>query len=162
MGYDFYNERGECFGLHSSSWPMAYDLAVLYGWQPAGTGPSVDPQCVPKNEAIDLSQMIQEASVNFGSESNGSYFGNDWQVVHGADALRLAAALERAVAELPDEDLCPVKIMKLINRHGRPIEVKVLADNAHDDPKLYWSGTDSKARLREFINFCRQGSFAIG
>ena len=142
MGFDFHNEHGGYFSLNWSGWRMVFELATAYGWKPEGTEP---PDACPDSREWD-----------------GSYFWNDYQWVTEADAMSLARALERAVAELPDEDLCPTKKLKLKDGRGREIDVEFLADNAEDDPKLYWSGAVNKAHLQGFIDFCKDGGFVIG
>lgn len=60
---------------------------------------------------IDAPDSLPQSEPESAEDSwPGYYFSNDWQYVTDADALALAAALERAMPELPDEELCPVEI----------------------------------------------------
>jgi hypothetical protein len=173
MGYDFHNNKGGYFSLNVWAWPTVVELAQMYGWNPAGTEPPAGPPEGVEVVRIDLADAqvignIKHPHTHPTDEYRqskswaGGYFSNDWQYVTEADALALAAALERAMPDLPDEDLRPVKKMKLLDGRGREIEINALADNAEDDPKLFWSGPEHKAYLQEFINLCKQGRFAIG
>jgi hypothetical protein len=73
MGYDFYGHGYEC--LNESGWSSCFDLAIKYGWQPAGTAPPDD---------CDV--------------WNGGYFSNDFQKVEDSDARALGEALLRGIA----------------------------------------------------------------
>ncbi len=59
--------------------------------------------------------------------------------------------------ELLDEDSQTLNKEKVVGGYGHESE-----DDAEKDPKLCWSGPSSKARLQKFIDFRKQGRFAIG
>jgi len=171
MGFDFCNDKGGEISLHGSRWRTAFRLARVYGWHPAGTEPAAGPPEGVKVVRFDMRNAVridapaslQPPDPELGDDSwPGYYFYNDRQQVSETDARALATALERAMPELPNEDLCPCEKLKLFDGHGQPIELEVLTDDAEDDPKLYWSGSEKKAYLQKFIDFCRQGRFAIG
>ena len=68
----------------------------------------------------------------------GAYWSNDGQRFYARDAVRFADALERALAAIPEG--VPPKRGKLKSRYLSPEEV---------------------AYLREFVIYCRAGSFSI-
>lgn len=74
MQYEFVRPQGETFHCDSDFWCACFDLAVAFGWQPAGT------------LAPDTWQ----------GEWNGCYFTSDTQGVSKDDAKALGAALHRA------------------------------------------------------------------
>ncbi|HEX5808769.1 MAG TPA: hypothetical protein VFY25_08905 [Anaerolineales bacterium] len=145
------------------AWVKALNLAVFYGWQPLGTR---------------LSSVIE--SYGFGIEEweeweewDGTYLTNDGQSVIAEDALALAAALERALDDIPDfkiENQRPVETEKEDHRPEKltPVERAVIEGGLKDHlsglmeihPFEYFAG-DEKRHLAGFIKFCRLGSFTI-
>lgn len=140
------------------AWIKVLNLAMAYGWQPMGTR---------------LSSVIE--SYRFDTEEwdewDGTYLTNDGQTVIAEDALALAAALERALHDIPDfnietrraaaqkdeppQNLSPVEqaIMQAgLERH--------LLGLTEIHPFEYFAG-DEKLHLAAFIKFCRLGSFTI-
>ena len=69
---------------------------------------------------------------------NGVYWSNEGQRFYARDAVAMAEALERALAAIPERP--PPKRGRLKTRHFTP---------------------DEAENLREFIVFCRAGSFRI-
>ncbi len=69
---------------------------------------------------------------------DGLYWSNDGQRFYARDAVRFADALGRALASIPERP--PPKRGKLKGRHFSPEEV---------------------ASLREFVAYCRAGSFRL-
>jgi hypothetical protein len=111
-------------------------LAEFYGWQPAGT-------------------TTPELQWTPGHIWNGGYFSNDGQTVAAADAHELAAALERALPDIPDEDL-------LANYRRDPtddIRLPPIPDGI--DERVSFSGVECKSMIRDFIKYCRGGEFQI-
>ena len=119
------------------SWAKLLRLAERYGWQPAGT-------TIPDSE---LKWMPD-------GRWNGSYSSNDGQTVTTADAQALAAALERALAEIPDEDV--------LARYRDPSGLISLFPNPPTiDDRDWFCGVDPKSRVRDFIKYCHAGEFHI-
>jgi hypothetical protein len=69
---------------------------------------------------------------------SGTYWSNDGQLLYARDAAALADALERALAAVPER--VPPKRGKLKGRYFSP---------------------DEATHIREFIAFCRAGSFRL-
>ena len=145
------------------AWVKALNLAVFYGWQPLGTR---------------LSSVIQSYSFEIEEweeweEWDGTYLTNDGQSVIAEDALALAAALERALDDIPDfkiESQRPVETEKHNDRLETlsPVERAVIEAGLREHlrglmeihPFEYFAG-DEKRHLAGFIKFCRLGSFTI-
>ena len=142
------------------AWIKALNLAMSYGWQPMGTRLS----SVIEGYSFDIEEW---------EEWDGTYLTNDGQTVIAEDALALAAALERALNDIPDfnielrrapavkredepaEDLSPVE--RAILQAGLEHHLLELVE-IH--PFEYFAGNE-KAHLAGFIRFCRLGSFTI-
>lgn len=137
-------------------WAKALELAGLYGWKPRGTA-------APSH--LDFYRL--------GAEWDGRYFTNDGQVVKAEDARALAAALERSLDDIPDEDL-PIDWRTEFLREDdlpewlSPDEKAIIEEELHDglldilktSPLEYFAG-DEKRHLQALIRFCRLGSFEI-
>jgi hypothetical protein len=117
MGMDL-SGPGGYFRWTSLGWSEILDLGEEFGWEPSGTGP---PRGCKKAEW-----------------HSGLYHSNDGQLFYARDAERLADALERALAAIPERQ--PPKKGKLKVRYFTPEEA---------------------ANIREFIAFCRAGSFRL-
>lgn len=74
---------------------------------------------------------------------DGTYLTNDGQIVVAEDASSLAIALEQALDDIPD-----------FNLDYYPLDLSKIS------PFEYFAG-DEKQRLKDFIRFCRLGSFLI-
>src|SRR6266498_363908 len=86
MSYELVNRTTEVSRKFSrQSWPKALELARLYGWRPMGT-------------RLPFLSGFYELN----AEWNGTYLTNDGQIVKAEDAFSLAAALERALGDIPD------------------------------------------------------------
>ena len=80
----------------------------------------------------------------FDAESwDGTYLTNDGQIVVKEDALSLAVALEQSLDDIPDFSL-----------EYYPLDLSQI------NPFEYFAG-EEKHRLKDFIKFCRLGSFLI-
>ena len=77
-----------CRTFSKQFWAKALELAQIYGWKPLGTRPPSD---------IDFYDLC--------AEWDGRYLTNDGQTVKAEDARLLAAALERALNDVPDEKI---------------------------------------------------------
>lgn len=138
MGYDL-RGTGGVFRLNTSGWMDLLDLAHRHGWQPAGTeAPEYDP------------------------DWDGGYFTNDYQIVTDEDASALADALEDALDDIPDEEVKRLTVGDVLG-DAAPPHVRDLRV-ANEDANIYerWSGAQGKRSIRDFIAYCRAGSFVIG
>lgn len=165
MGMDLIRLQPEgYFRFSNSGWHKVLELASEYGWKHPGTR--------PRN----------------GDDMTGIYFGNDGQLVSADDASDLADALKRALADMPadSEQHSPLPYSRPANfaeAVDRAIEevhllgemstgsstaeldglgksgVQVVVDAQHLSPREYFSGY--RAKLADFITFCREGSFEI-
>jgi hypothetical protein len=132
MGFDFTNTKGESARFTGTGWTIILNLAEVYGWKPAGT----------------------RKPVRYGlfKKWAGNYDSNDGQFVRAGDALQLALALERALADpnLPAiSDQLAQKTQAVIEQAlGKKIPYRL-------------SGEIELPVMREFIHFCKQGEFQI-
>ncbi len=79
MGIDLIGHGGACF--RSYGWHACLDLALAFGWQPAGT-------------------VAWHEYTGPPSKWDGGYLTDDFQIVTDYDAKALAAALRRALSAL--------------------------------------------------------------
>lgn len=157
MSYDLVNRSTQvCRTFSRQTWAKALELGRVYGWQPMGTR---------------LPSMYELYKLD--AEWDGTYLTNDGQIVHARDAFSLAAALERSLADIPDaavridwsskfwlEDELP----EWLSPEERDIIEEGLQDGLLDTlgthPREFFAGAE-KQQLRDFIRFCRLGSFEI-
>jgi hypothetical protein len=145
-----------CRTFSKQFWAKALELAQCYGWQPMGTQPP---------SQIDFYQL--------GTEWDGRYFTNDGQTVKAEDAHSLAAALERSLDDIPDEDiptdwnsmfLQDDDLPEWLSPEERDMIDEGLQEGLLDvlgtSPLMYFAGNE-KRHLKQFIRFCRLGSFQI-
>ena len=136
MGYDLYNlsGKGAYFCFSGRGWLWALEIARANGWKPAGTKPPDG--SVPTFFEYDISTQWDPED----------YFSNGGQRVTARDAKALAAAIERA---LDDAEKRVSKRKPRSKSAPRPKH------------KMKFTSEEAK-RLREFVTFCRKGSFYIG
>ena len=132
MSYDLCNSNGDHVAFNLTGWEQVLKLAEMYGWRTAGTLPPED---------LD-------------TEWDGDYFLNDGEVVTADDAKAIAEALTKAMDDIPGHDAMKHKTGK------SPKGVDYVKDGAAFSPFEFFSGKGKK-HLREFISFCRRGSFQI-
>jgi hypothetical protein len=145
-----------CRTFSRQFWSKALELAQLHGWQPMGTRPPLH---------VDLYEL--------GAEWDGRYFTNDGQTVKTEDALALAVALEQSLDDIPsgnhpmdwDSMFQPENdLPEWLSPEERELIEEELQDGLLDimgtHPLAYFAG-DEKQYLKEFIRFCRLGSFEI-
>lgn len=145
-----------CRTFSRQFWANALELARAYGWKPSGTRPPLQ---------IDFYQL--------GAEWDGGYLTNDGQIVKREDALSLAAALEKSLDDIPDDnpsldwnslfqqdDELPEWLSPEEKAFMEEELQDCLLDLASMNPLEYFAG-DEKRHLKEFIRFCRLGSFEI-
>jgi len=145
-----------CRTFSSQFWAKALELAQSYGWQPGGTLP-------PSH--LDFYELE--------AEWDGRYFTNDGQTVKAEDAFSLAAALERSLEDISNDNL-PIDWSSMFQQDDdlpewlSPDEREFIEEELQDglldilgaNPCEYFAG-DEKRHLKEFIRFCRLGSFEI-
>ena len=107
------------------------------------------------------------------AEWDGGYLTNDGQTVQAEDAASLASALELSLEEIPDVNP-PVDWGSYFALDDdlpdwlSPEEKEMIEEGLHDglldilgtDPLVFFAGGE-KQRLKDFIRFCRLGSFDI-
>lgn len=157
MSYDLISQSTIlCRTFSRQFWAKALELAQSYGWQPKGTRPP---------SGLDLYELKVEW--------DGRYLTNDGQTVKTEDALSLAAALEKSLEDLPDDNL-PMDWASMFQLEDdlpewlSPEEKEFIEEELQDglldilgtSPLVYFAG-DEKRHLKEFIRFCRLGSFEI-
>ena len=163
MRYDLRNSQGE-FRLVKGEWEKALSLARMYGWEPLGTAAAVWAEA-----GLDGQEKREHEHVNPRWRDGSGR--NDHRIVTAGDAANLAAALERALDDLPDQDCLEYaksRLKDLCAAWGVPPprpefgELIVLdgptADRA--SPREFFSGP-GKQQIRDFIAFCRSGAFTI-
>ena len=145
-----------CRTFSRQFWAKALELAQSYGWQPRGTRP-------PSH--LDFHELE--------AEWDGRYLTNDGQTVSAEDALSLAASLQRSLDDISDENL-PLDWGSILQLEDdlpewlSPEEKEFIEEELQDglldvmgtSPLEYFAG-DEKRHLKEFIRFCRLGSFEI-
>lgn len=133
MGMDL-SGRGGDFWWKFFDWPKLLYVAIHYGWEPAGTIAPID-------------RHSDEPILDW----DGGYFSNDFQTVTADDAWQLADALERALADIPDDA-------------DTSLEFECPADPADvpDGADLLWFRSPrQRTPIREFVQYCRKGDFEI-
>ena len=137
MGMDLSGPAGGFF-WDVFSWPKLLRVARSHGWEPAGTSLGEE----------------ELAEIPGGVWSRG-YLSNDFQVVAREDAERLAAALERALPDIPDADV-------LISHWSEEGGIVIAPGEPVIEDREWFCGTETKGRIRAFIQYCRAGAFSIG
>jgi hypothetical protein len=153
MGMDLC--RGtDYFRWNAIGWVALLETAINYGWEPTGTGPPRG--CLKK-------------------DWHGNYHGNEGQLFYARDAKSLASALETFLKTPETPHLRRSKRQREVLSLGR-----VLAGDVQGLARLICGrtaatiGTRSKQKkalqrwneyereyIRQFISFCRKGSFRI-
>jgi hypothetical protein len=115
MSYDLIGRENTFF--NNIGWHYCLDVAIAFGWKPAGT----------------------IAPLDFTGEWCGSYYGNDSQIVTDKDARALAAALYRAIYALSTGQDLTEDQAKLWDGDGESIEaLRRLADYAQGGTFAIW------------------------
>lgn len=152
MGYDLTNHAGQQFRFNMTGWSKLFDLAVEFGWHPAGTKAEnwIDAQ---------TGEVVRDYS-----DWDGSYFYNEYQYVTSEDASALAAALERALPNLPNVDMHEATTRSDLDAqrmNALMADMGLRVANGDLKPVQYFSGP-LKGKIQRFIYFCKAGSFTIG
>jgi hypothetical protein len=152
MGMDLSGKDGD-FHFNNTTWRMVLTLAIDHGWKPAGTEPP-EPTFFREDGTVD-EEMTEAYRQAYEDWNAANYYTNDFQLVTDEDAANIADALERALSHVPDEETIAMKAATT-SSGGVPFDVL-----KHLTPLDWCSGVDGKARIREFIDFCRTGAFCI-
>jgi hypothetical protein len=157
MSYELVNQSTEvCRTFSKQFWAKALELAILYGWQPKGT----------RAPAYFDSYEID-------ADWHGMYLTNDGQTVKAEDAFLLAAALEKSLQNIPDGNIkidwnSEFRVEDDLPEWLSPEERELMEEELQDSlldimgvhPLKFFAG-DEKRHLKDFIRFCRLGSFEI-
>jgi len=157
MSYDLLNPSTTiCRKFSRQFFIKALELGELYGWQPLGTQPP------PGHNFHELN-----------AEWDGNYLTNDGQIVKRKDALSLADALEKALDNISDAkvkmDWNPKSWVEDDLPEWLSPDEKEMIDNGLDNeiiditdtPPLEFFARDEKYHLKQFMRFCRLGSFVV-
>lgn len=128
-------------------WGMLMKLAFDSGWKPMG--------CQPPDDwsAID-------GQGNPRRWYSMDYFSRKHQRVLAADAMAIADALESALPDIPTFDALGLKVASSIDLPSLDNPLRSLRPGVKVHPFEFFSGSN-RATLTRFIEFCRQGEFAI-
>ena len=159
MRYDLRSSDGE-FRLVKTEWEKALSLARMYGWEPQRTAVAVRAGGHGRQEHEWVSP-----------DRRGGSRTSSYQTFTAAEAAGLAAALERALDDLPDHDCLEYaksRLKDVCAARGVPpprgafADLIVLDGVAADraSPREFFSGP-GKQQIRDFIEFCRSGPFTI-
>ena len=157
MSYELVSQSTRlCRTFSKQFWAKALELAQLYGWKPLGTRPPAH---------FDFYELC--------AEWDGRYLTNDGQTLKAEDARSLAAALERSLNDILDEECAAdwnsmLQIEEDLPEWLSPEEREFIEEELQDglldimgtDPREYFAGNE-KRHLQQFIRFCRLGSFEI-
>ena len=158
MGYDLTNDGGGHHQWKALGWWQLLNLAHRYGWRPRGTR---------------LSSTSAEEP-----RWDGNYFANAGQEVTEEDARGLATALQQMLNDPGRETMVQevVAQMQRVVDDGSELGMVSPLDVLHYPAEFAremmshfgqrnlfpWTFDEkSNAYLREFIEFCRSGSFRI-
>jgi hypothetical protein len=146
MGMDLVRGRDVCF-VSSIFWTECLELAVAFGWKPAGTLYAIAD--LPDEPADVRANELARRKANWG----GWYTSNDWQRVTEIDALAFAAALYRAVSAIDRGlDLTPDQMGALIRMESEEINDSLEIVKRPVRP----------ASVARIANFASKGEFEIG
>lgn len=163
-------EKGYRAHLSGGAWSKALNLAVAYGWTPAGT--LTPPHWQDPG-------FMEDAGWKVIPEWDGGYNTNDGQLVTAEDAKALADALENSLDDIPDCEM--PSILKEV-RMGEPNEptgepvidhlllsefasalpepLSFIIPNVHLHPFEFFGGKNKQC-IKQLISLCQKGSFTI-
>jgi hypothetical protein len=155
MGMDLYRGK-DYFRWNAIGWVALLETGVNYGWEPTGTGP---PKGYLKKDW----------------HGSRNYYGNEGQLFYARDAKNLATALETFLRSSEPQQSRKSKRQREVLSAGRlqAREVQHLAKliGGETAPAIGTKSNQKKAPqrldddereyIRQFISFCRKGSFRI-
>ncbi len=139
MGMDL-DGAGGYFRWTNSGWSDILELGEEFGWVPTGTGP---PRGVLKADWGD-----------------GPYHGNSGQRFYARDARSFGDALERAITAISEG---PLKQLTRAAQGTDYLEAKLTNAKGPEQGRVVVQrfGPEHIPTIREFIEYCRAGSFRI-
>ena len=157
MSYELFNPyTAICRKFSRQFWAKALELAELYGWRSMGTEPP---------SLYDFQQLD--------ADWDGNYLTNDGQMIKAKDALSLAIALEKALNDIPDDKVKMDWDRKFwldddLPEWLSPDEKEMIEDGLENElldiigihPLEFFAGAE-KYQLKQFVRFCRLGSFVV-
>jgi hypothetical protein len=137
---------GECgeFSIEEPVWRAWLTLARLHGWKPAGTEPAVIG--TETGRELEGTDRLSRADGGYGPPYDG-------QIITRGDALELAAALERALTDIPD-----VPEAELWNQLQPGVTIPAVCTRVTSSPSVVEKIGPQKAILKAFITHCRDCS----
>lgn len=142
-GPSILNERGE-FSIDEPVWRAWLTLALLHGWEPAGT--VID----PAGYELDASERWSWEEVGNDGGYGPPYIG---QIMTRPDVLALAAALERALPDIPD--VPEAHLWHQLEAGARIPEALTRVSPSSSAAEQVGA---QKEILKDFIAYCRDGS----
>ena len=143
MSADLTNRNGEGFKFSNVTWAKILSLAKYYGWKSKGT---VDPWWKDEPDAPDW---------------RGCYTSNDGQWVTREDALNMANSLDRAIEEMDGTSKKVSEDIAIDEDFKRAVLVTKELELFLGLSECSAKGDIDKQMLKDFIQFCRKGSFCI-
>jgi hypothetical protein len=135
---DLFNLAGSDYCWNNIAWTKLVQLGVKYGWLPSGT----------------VLILENHSDRKFDEEWCGDYLSNSGQWVLATDAVAWADSLTKALDEIPDIATCDKQTTIIMGDYAIKVSNEKLAFSD------FFSG-ETKISLKEFISFCRKGSFII-
>jgi hypothetical protein len=138
MSMDLKSDSGSELNPSGSAWSFYLRLAEAYGWKPAGSLPP---------EGVKADQW------------EGAYDTNDGQRVTKEDAVSMAAALDRVLAD-PNGEAKQREVNRTLNEDVRTLMKELhgidLPPEEDDDEEIA-----TPEDLRALVTFLRAGSFVV-
>lgn len=128
-------------------WGMLIKFAYESGWRPLGT---IEP---------DNWEEKRNADGTPARWFKNNYFSRFGQKITDEDALSIAVALENSLPDVPDHDAVSHKVAAEIEGAGLG-RMRMLRPGVRMNSFEFFSG-ESKAKLKQFVKFCRAGGFRI-
>jgi hypothetical protein len=138
-GVSIWGNCGE-FSVPGEVWLMWLNLAQHHGWSPAGTAPPHE-ESNPTEDGWSL-KLVTGEDGGYGPPYGG-------QIITRPDALELAAALERALIDIPDVP----KAKELIEKQTTHMSEWVTPSSS-----IFERSAASKEYVKDFIIHCRDCS----
>jgi hypothetical protein len=154
MGMDLSSISGAEFRFGKEAWDKILQLAQMNGWLPLGT---------------QRPAHWDDPDMEYPATWGGFYETNEGGIVTTEDAQALAAALSKALDDIPDRlnipkmvDAGAVSPEKLSNLNRMLLAggATFLIPNPELNPFEFYGGAE-KQKVVDFIAFCKKGGFAI-
>jgi hypothetical protein len=144
MGMELVRGNEIC-NVSATFWEECLELAIAFGWRPAGTLYAIADLCL-LDDRPDV-RAAEEARRE--REWGGWYISNDWQRVTDVDAWALAASLSRAIAAIERALKLTPDQKEALNR--METHTGLLSSKCPVDP----------ASLKRIVDFVSKGGFEI-